>query len=630
MGVTGVKKNTISRASPAEVLKNPNFFNSDAKKTISHFDRETILSSSSMAEESSSFQKTVVLRDWWLIKCEKEYEGKRFGVAGTQITETRTMRVFTSSPIITVFDVFTLHASDGVCIILRGFLNKQRLAQSGFLPQISREFIFGFPPCWESKCNDCFVGVPSGDAINKASSRAVLSPCKWNVEDSPAVVVEKNTEEEIVDKDGLRGGGGSTVRDEKPTRKKSLRLQSKSVEASKLKKINGSDGLSKEAKSCVVEEGESEVNKCTNGGDHVNEGSGKAKNSDVKKVISLADGCGKKHTGTDNVDKVTCMSAVEESLTLEQGKGELEARKACTRSLFEDFEKSGKPGKKAVSQKSGRILRSAGNVVVVEHSGTKVKTAKNKRKHDVSEVQDPTTKDVVEHVNHSRTKVKRKHDVSEVKDPTTKDVGHGSEGLNKAKANDVQRDECMDNEEIPRVDDGCGKLHSGTNSKKITRKKATVTSEQRKGKLTVTKTSLRSLSKEVSDGSKPGKNGKSKKSEKIHKVDLDGVVEPMTRSGSKVINNLSVGKTIRKIDFDEEATPDKDAKKQKISPVSTDSLGQRRSRSGSVLVSPLEFWRNQVPVYDGNRNFIQVNEGNETNCTPPSKGKGSASRKPTR
>lgn len=124
-------------------------------------------------------------------------------------------------------------------------------------------------------------------------------------------------------------------------------------------------------------------------------------------------------------------------------------------------------------------------------------------------------------VNHqSGTKVKRKLDVSELqKNPTT-------------------NDESMDNEEIsPSPVDGCG-----TNSKKITSKNATLTSEERNGKLKVTKTSL--------------KNGK--KSEKILEGDLDDVVvEPMTTThsrSSKVKHNLSVGKTIRKIDFDLEVT----------------------------------------------------------------------------
>ncbi|KAF8096034.1 hypothetical protein N665_0319s0050 [Sinapis alba] len=458
------------------------------------------------------------------------------------------MRVFTSSPIIKAFDVFTLEASNGVCIILRGFLNKQRLVQSGFLLEISREFIFGFPLCWEAKCNHCFVGLPSGEVIDKAS-RTILSPCnnaKWNLEDSSALV-ENNTEE-IND-----NGGGSTARDERPSRKKSLRLQAKSVELSKVK------------------------NKTTN---HGSEGLSKAKSSGVEK------------------DECEVINNEVVSLTLEQGKGEVEATKACPLSLQTDLEKSGKRGKQAVAKKSCKILRSDANVEV-------------------------------EHVNHSGTKFKRKLDVSEVqKNPTTNDVGHGSEGLNKAKSNGVERDEeCMGNEEISRVD-GCGKMHSGTNSKKITSKKNatkdSLTSKQRKGMLKVIKTSL-------SDSSKQRKNGKSKKSEKILKDDLEVVEEPMTRSGSKVKDNLSVGKTIRKIDFDEEVTPEKDAKKQKKTNavMSADSLGQKRSRSGRVLVSPLEYWRNQIPVYDVDRNLIQVNEGHQTNSTP-SKGKGSVSRKPRR
>ncbi|KAG2279307.1 hypothetical protein Bca52824_050527 [Brassica carinata] len=437
-------------------------------------------------DDVSYYQKTVVLRDWWLIKCPIEFEGKRFGVAGTQIAETGAVRVFTSSPIVKAFDVFTLEASDGVCIVLRGFLNKQRLVLSGFLPQICSEFILGFPPYWESKCNLSFVGLPSGSAsINKASG-AILSPCnndkKRNLEDSPArrrvvkttVTAKKKKKKNTVE-----------ISD-KPSRKKSIRLQSKSVELmSKFQNTTNDDvseGLDKRAKSSDDVE----------------------KTDECEVINNQVDGCVKKRTSADNVDKVTIMRATEESLTLKQGKGELE-----------ESEKSGKRGKKAaVSKKSG------GNAV--------------------------------EHVNHqSGTKVKRKLDVSQVqKNPTTNDG--------------VERDESMVNEEIsPSPVDGCG-----TNSKKITSKNATLTSEERNGKLKVTKTSL--------------KNGK--KSEKILEGDLDDVVvEPMMTThsrSSKVKHNLSVGKTIRKIDFDAEVTPEKDAKKQKTNSMSADSLGQKRSRSG--------------------------------------------------
>nr|VDC84558.1 unnamed protein product [Brassica rapa] len=459
-------------------------------------------------EDVSYYEKTVVLRDWWLIKCPIESQGKRFGVAGTQIAETGAVRVFTSSPILKAFDVFTLEASDGVCIVLRGFLNKPRLVQSGFLPQICSEFILGFPPYWESKCNLSFVGLPSGSAsINKAliaASGTILSPCnndkKRNLEDTPArrrvvktTVTAKKKKQNTVE-----------ISD-RPSRKKSLRLQSKSVELmSKVQTTSSTnDGLDKSAK-------------CSDD----------VEKTDESEVINhQVDGCVKKRNGADNVVKVTRMSATEAA-------------------------------------------------------------------------------NVVERVNHqSRTKVKRKLDVSELQKNLTTNDG-------------VERDEPMDNEEeiSPSPVDGCG-----TDTKKITSKNATLTSEERNDKLKVTKTSL--------------KNGK--KSEKILEGDLDDVVvEPMTTThsrSSKVKHNLSVGKTIRKIDFDQEVTPEKDATKQKkTNSMSADSLGQKRSRSGRVLVSPLEYWRNQLPVYDKDRNLIQVNEGRQTNTTS-SKGKGgSVSRKPRR
>uniref|UniRef100_M4EJA5 SANTA domain-containing protein n=1 Tax=Brassica campestris TaxID=3711 RepID=M4EJA5_BRACM len=386
-------------------------------------------------EDVSYYEKTVVLRDWWLIKCPIESQGKRFGVAGTQIAQTGAVRVFTSSPILKAFDVFTLEASDGVCIVLR---------------------------------------LPSGSAsINKASG-TILSPCndkKRNLEDIPA-------QRRVVKTTVTANKKQNTVEiSDKPSRKKSLRLQSKSVELmSKVQTTSSTnDGLDKSAK-CSDDVEKTDESEVTN---------------------NQVDGCGKKH--------------------------------------------------------------------VNHQSGTKVE-----RKLDVIELQ---------------------------KNPTTNDG--------------VERDEPMDNKEIssPSPVDGCG-----TNTKKITSKNATLTSEERNGKLKVTKTSL--------------KNGK--KSEKILQGDLDDVVvEPMTTThsrSSKVKHNLSVGKTIRKIDFDQEVTPEKDATKHnKTNSMSADSLGQKR-----VLVSPLEYWRNQLPVYDKDRNLIQVNEGRQTNTTS-SKGKGgSVSRKPRR
>ncbi|KAG7553862.1 SANT associated [Arabidopsis suecica] len=491
----------------------------------------------------SYFQKTVVLRDWWLIKCPKEFEGKRFGVAGFEDSvETRAMRVFKSSPIIRALDVFTLLASDGIYITLRGFLNKERVVNSGFTPEISREFIFGFPPCWERFCNSCFVGDSFGTDINTVPSTIdkacppILSPCKYsngNVEDNPAESRDKSsvTETEIAE---INDKDGSGARAKKTERRKSLHLseeEERKLESSKVQNTtnegdHGSECLSKAKSGDVEKDGceainnednewkldGSELQNCTNDGVHGSEGLIKAKSSDVENVecevidnnvISPAVGCGIKYTGADNVDKVTSASATVESLTSEQRKDVL-GTTASPHSLLKDLDKSSKSEKKGISKKS-----------------------KNATK-----------------------------------------------------------------ESLP--------------------------SEQGKGRVKVTKASRDPLSKDLINCSKPGKKGKSKKSEKTLQSDSN-VVEPMNHSRSEVEEaeeNLSWEKIKRKIDFDVEVTPEKEVKKQKTNAASTDSVGQKRSRSGRVLVSSLEFWRNQIPVYDMERNLIQVKDGSETNSTP--------------
>ncbi|CAL9228903.1 unnamed protein product [Arabidopsis halleri] len=683
----------------------------------------------------SYFQKTVVLRDWWLIQCPKEFEGKRFGVAGFEDSvETRAMRVFKSSPIIRALDVFTLLASDGIYITLRGFLNKERVVNNGFTPEISREFIFGFPPCWERFCSSCFVGDSFGTDINTVPSTIdkafppILSPCKYsngNVEDNPAESRDKSsvTETDIAE---INDKDGSRARAKKTARRKSLHLseeEERKLESSYVQNTtnegdHGSECLSK-AKSGDVEKNGceainnednewkldgSELQNRTNDGVHGSEGLIKAKSSDVEKdecevidnnVKSPAVGCGIKYTDADNVDKVTSASATGESLTPEQRKGVL-GTTASPHSLLKDLDKSSKsenigiskksknatkeslpseqrkgrvkvtkasrdplskdlinsskPGKKGKSKKSEKTLQSDSNVVEpMNHSRSEVEeaeenfsseklTSKNASKESLTSEQrkgrvkvtntfeDPLSKDfnysskpgkkgkskksektlqsdsnVVESMSYLGTKVKsaenkRKLDASKVRNPTTNDGDHGSEGL--------------DNK------------HSGTdsveNQKSKNATKEPLTSEQQKGRLEVTKTFRHSLSKDLGNSSKPGKKGKSKKSEKTLQSDWN-VVEPMNQSRSQVEEaeeNLSWEKLKRKIDFDVEVTPEKEVKKQKTNAASTDSVGQKQSRSGRVLVSSLEFWRNQIPVYDMDRNLIQVKDGSDTKSTP--------------
>ncbi|KAK7345677.1 hypothetical protein VNO77_16286 [Canavalia gladiata] len=48
---------------------------------------------------------------------------------------------------------------------------------------------------------------------------------------------------------------------------------------------------------------------------------------------------------------------------------------------------------------------------------------------------------------------------------------------------------------------------------------------------------------------------------------------------------------------------------QKISSVSPASLSFRKSRSGRLLLPPLEFWRNQIPVYNADHEITEIQEG---------------------
>ncbi|XP_044474225.1 uncharacterized protein LOC123202381 isoform X3 [Mangifera indica] len=130
-------------------------------------------------DSSSYFQRTVCLFDWWLIKAEKDFHGKRLAVAGFTSRELQAMRVFTSAPIVKRFDVFTLETADGICIILKGFINKSRTIQNGFSYEVFSHFVFGFPTNWEACTEKLFgkelmTGTGSATFSNVNKSAAVL------------------------------------------------------------------------------------------------------------------------------------------------------------------------------------------------------------------------------------------------------------------------------------------------------------------------------------------------------------------------------------------------------------------------------------------------------------------------
>ncbi|KAH1216660.1 Kinetochore-associated protein KNL-2 [Glycine max] len=113
---------------------------------------------------SSSFRRTVTLYDWWLVIAKNDFQGKRLAVAGVSSRKDEATRVFVSAAVIKRYDVFSLETADGICVIIRGFINEQRTLENGFSAEVFHHFLFGFPPDWERYALDCFKEEPTTDA----------------------------------------------------------------------------------------------------------------------------------------------------------------------------------------------------------------------------------------------------------------------------------------------------------------------------------------------------------------------------------------------------------------------------------------------------------------------------------
>ncbi|XP_069145030.1 kinetochore-associated protein KNL-2 homolog isoform X2 [Solanum lycopersicum] len=108
----------------------------------------------------SCFQPTVSLKDWWLIRAERDSQGRTLAVAGRTSREGQALRGFTSAPIHKIYDVFNLETIDGICVVLKGFINRSRSEENGFPSEVIEQFLFGFPPQWET-FNEKFLGRDS-------------------------------------------------------------------------------------------------------------------------------------------------------------------------------------------------------------------------------------------------------------------------------------------------------------------------------------------------------------------------------------------------------------------------------------------------------------------------------------
>ncbi|GMY07156.1 kinetochore-associated protein KNL-2 homolog isoform X1 [Fagus crenata] len=106
-------------------------------------------SSETNGGSSYYFQETVCLHDWWLIKAEKDFQGKRLAVAGSTSREKEAVQVFSSAPIIKRYDYSTVVAADGIRVVIGGLFNKLRSQDNGFPSTVVRHFVLGFPANWD-------------------------------------------------------------------------------------------------------------------------------------------------------------------------------------------------------------------------------------------------------------------------------------------------------------------------------------------------------------------------------------------------------------------------------------------------------------------------------------------------
>ncbi|KZV51789.1 hypothetical protein F511_11477 [Dorcoceras hygrometricum] len=106
----------------------------------------------------SRFMKTVCLSDWWLLKAENDSQGGGLSVSGFTSREGRAMRVFSSAPILKSHDIFTLETTDGIFVLIKGFINKARTLENGFPSDVFNHFVFGFPPYWKKYAEKCLGG----------------------------------------------------------------------------------------------------------------------------------------------------------------------------------------------------------------------------------------------------------------------------------------------------------------------------------------------------------------------------------------------------------------------------------------------------------------------------------------
>ncbi|KAL4587676.1 hypothetical protein LXL04_000549 [Taraxacum kok-saghyz] len=219
----------------------------------------------------SHFQKSVSLQDWWLTKPQTDDGRPTIGVSGLTCSSqlSRVERCFSSAPIIKAYDFFELETVDGICVILQGYINKEKTLENGFSSEVFDHFVIGFPIYWEEYCTSCPKRKSSDECVPRAdedmkdsieghehgnfddinttedckeidfSNKASTTPheeCIMKPEDKVLFERPSEIEDERLKNNGLKFSGRRTTRSmtKMPTNKSLSNLNTKNLDESQI------------------------------------------------------------------------------------------------------------------------------------------------------------------------------------------------------------------------------------------------------------------------------------------------------------------------------------------------------------------------------------------------------------
>ncbi|GAV62706.1 SANTA domain-containing protein [Cephalotus follicularis] len=530
---------------------------------------------------SSIFQKTVSLQDWWLSKAVNDFGEKQLAVAGFTSRELQLpVRLFTSAPIVKRYDVFTLETSDGICVRLNGFMNKSRARENGFPSEASKYFVFGFPIYWET-CAEKFL----------------VEECSTVIESENASGVSKST------KDSASAGMRDSVPSLTP-----YRNEVKSDDKHDVTKdipCNVSEKIAVDTlKGCNLHNFVSHLSSYFN----------------RKPIVSK--GC----FGNNDDPK----GKVENNHTMLQNECENSVAVSPKKSTV-DIEKTSASVSPLLGCHVNDVSLLVENLAVPDEP-----------------LRDCVTKLSVGMDTQESSRVGKQRSVVQSNIKGSANIERSTLVMSGKYVNSVQSGE-ESNHSYPfavNTDSEYGTpIYSGT-------RKSTYSLRNRNDKWKQNGCLVKHRKKEsapeafghpdeeqlkgsLSHG--PIYIGKEMDSSKANPSESEGGIAKSSSKNLKrkemkkqvaVCQECSPGTKIkRKVSFDTHATPLTEGRKEKESTASPVSMGSKRSRSGRLLVPTLDFWRNQIPVYDAERNLIGIQEGLSTAVEPSRGSRSEASEK---